>query len=215
MVSKLWSDIGLARTKCNGQNQIYPAYVRYFWQGNHQLYGHVRCVYTVLTNPSHILVTLVRNEIICYYLRSPVVMACQNTCLLRSTLLKRVLAGQLLVPQTQMITFSTSPCKLESTPQLQTLAGAIFSQVQLALSTYFVLQDHHRTTTRSSPCARSTAGQPISCSEQQVLLNSFIIKTQRVVALVLEARQTTRSRALKSVFCSAGSSLTTTHSPCT
>ena len=28
-------------------------YVRYFWQGNHHTYGHIRCVYTVLANPSH------------------------------------------------------------------------------------------------------------------------------------------------------------------
>jgi len=26
-------------------------YIRYFWQGNHQIYGHIRCIYTVLANP--------------------------------------------------------------------------------------------------------------------------------------------------------------------
>jgi hypothetical protein len=26
-------------------------YTRYFWQGNHWSYGHIRCVYTVLANP--------------------------------------------------------------------------------------------------------------------------------------------------------------------
>ena len=27
-------------------------HVRYiFWQGNHQIYGHIRCIYTVLANP--------------------------------------------------------------------------------------------------------------------------------------------------------------------
>jgi len=26
-------------------------YIRYFWQGNHHTYGHIRCVYTVLANP--------------------------------------------------------------------------------------------------------------------------------------------------------------------
>ena len=30
---------GLDRTK------IYTVYAQYFWQGNHQIYGHVRCVY--------------------------------------------------------------------------------------------------------------------------------------------------------------------------
>ena len=28
-------------------------YIWYFWQGNHQIYGHIRCVYTVLANPTH------------------------------------------------------------------------------------------------------------------------------------------------------------------
>ena len=32
---------------------IYTVYVRFFWQGNHQIYGHIRCVYTVLANPTH------------------------------------------------------------------------------------------------------------------------------------------------------------------
>jgi len=28
-------------------------YIRYFWQGDHQTYGHVRCIYTDLANPLH------------------------------------------------------------------------------------------------------------------------------------------------------------------
>ena len=28
-------------------------YTRYFWQGNHQMYGHIRCIYTVLANPKY------------------------------------------------------------------------------------------------------------------------------------------------------------------
>ena len=27
-------------------------YTRYFWQGNHQIYGHIRCICTVLANPA-------------------------------------------------------------------------------------------------------------------------------------------------------------------
>ena len=34
-----------------GQDHIYMVYIRYFWQGNHQIYGHVWCIYTVLANP--------------------------------------------------------------------------------------------------------------------------------------------------------------------
>jgi hypothetical protein len=47
-------NIGLARAvyiRRVGQNHIYTVYVRYFWQGNHQKYGHIRCIYTVLANP--------------------------------------------------------------------------------------------------------------------------------------------------------------------
>ena len=33
-----------------GQNHIY---IRYFWLGNQQIYGHIRCIYTVLANPTY------------------------------------------------------------------------------------------------------------------------------------------------------------------
>jgi hypothetical protein len=36
-----------------GQNHIYTVYIRYFWQGIHQRYGHIRGIYTVLANPTH------------------------------------------------------------------------------------------------------------------------------------------------------------------
>ena len=36
-----------------GQNHIYMVYIRYFWQRNHHIYGHVRCIYTVLANPTN------------------------------------------------------------------------------------------------------------------------------------------------------------------
>jgi len=34
-----------------GQNHIYTVCIGIFWQGNHQIYGHIRCIYTVLANP--------------------------------------------------------------------------------------------------------------------------------------------------------------------
>jgi hypothetical protein len=37
-----------------GQNHIYTVYIRYFWQGHHKIYGHIRCIYTVLANPIYI-----------------------------------------------------------------------------------------------------------------------------------------------------------------
>jgi hypothetical protein len=36
-----------------GHNHIYTVYIRYFWLGNHQIYSHVRCIYTVLANLTH------------------------------------------------------------------------------------------------------------------------------------------------------------------
>jgi len=36
-----------------GQNHINTVYIRHFWQGNYQIYGHIRCIYTVLANPIH------------------------------------------------------------------------------------------------------------------------------------------------------------------
>jgi len=38
-----------------GQNHIYTVYIRYFWQRNHRIYGHIRCIHTVLANPKHSL----------------------------------------------------------------------------------------------------------------------------------------------------------------
>ena len=41
-----------------GQFQVnkYTVYTRYFWQRDQQNYGHVRCIYTVLVNPSCLLI---------------------------------------------------------------------------------------------------------------------------------------------------------------
>jgi len=36
-----------------GQNHICTVYMRYFWQGIQQIYGHIRCMYTVLANTAH------------------------------------------------------------------------------------------------------------------------------------------------------------------
>jgi len=44
-----------------GQNHIYTVYMRYFWQGNHQIYGYIRCIYTVLANPTHVHMCLQEN----------------------------------------------------------------------------------------------------------------------------------------------------------
>jgi pyridoxal/pyridoxine/pyridoxamine kinase len=33
-----------------GQNHTHTVYVRYFWQGIHQIYDHIRCIYTALAN---------------------------------------------------------------------------------------------------------------------------------------------------------------------
>ena len=41
-----------------GQNHIYTVYIRYFLQGFYRIYGHIRCIYTVLANPKHMFLTL-------------------------------------------------------------------------------------------------------------------------------------------------------------
>ena len=33
---------------------IYMVCIWYFWQGNHWIYGHIRCIYAVLANPTHL-----------------------------------------------------------------------------------------------------------------------------------------------------------------
>jgi len=36
-----------------GQYRVYTVHIRYSWQGNHHMYGHIRCTYTVLASPTH------------------------------------------------------------------------------------------------------------------------------------------------------------------
>jgi len=35
-----------------GQNHVHTVYTRYFGQGNHQIYGQIRCIHTILANSS-------------------------------------------------------------------------------------------------------------------------------------------------------------------
>jgi len=60
-VHNVWSLAQKRRTKNKvrhmprtGQNYIYTVYVRYFWQGNHQIQSHIRCIFTVPANPTHV-----------------------------------------------------------------------------------------------------------------------------------------------------------------
>ena len=55
VMSWLWALLLLHVPMCRaGQNHVHTAYTQYFWQGNHQIYGHIRCIYTILANPSHL-----------------------------------------------------------------------------------------------------------------------------------------------------------------
>jgi hypothetical protein len=36
-----------------GQKHIYTVCIQYFRQGNYHIYGHIRCIYTVLANPTY------------------------------------------------------------------------------------------------------------------------------------------------------------------
>ena len=31
-------------------------YIRYFWHGIHKIYGHIRCIYTVLANTTNVYI---------------------------------------------------------------------------------------------------------------------------------------------------------------
>jgi hypothetical protein len=35
-------------------SRVGTVFLRYFWQSNHRIYGHIRCIYTVLANPSYL-----------------------------------------------------------------------------------------------------------------------------------------------------------------
>ena len=41
--------VGLARAI-----YLYTVYMRFFWQENHQIYGHIRYISKVLANPTHL-----------------------------------------------------------------------------------------------------------------------------------------------------------------
>ena len=38
---------------------VCTVHIQYIWQGNYQIYGHIRCVYTVLANPTYIPISMV------------------------------------------------------------------------------------------------------------------------------------------------------------
>jgi len=68
------------------QNHIYTAYVRYFWQGNYHIYGHIRCIYTVLANPTVACTFSCTYDVCCVHLFMHV------RCLLRAPLHARMMS---------------------------------------------------------------------------------------------------------------------------
>jgi len=70
-----------------GQNHKYTVYIRYFWQENHQVYGHIRCLYTFLANPT--LVTKLSTA-------GLLLIAAQNSILARACCLNMQREGQRL-----------------------------------------------------------------------------------------------------------------------
>jgi len=45
-----------------GQNSLDTVCIRYFWQGLHQSYGHIWCIYPVLANPIYHRMRLVSSS---------------------------------------------------------------------------------------------------------------------------------------------------------
>ena len=55
-----WVGVGSLGVCRVGRSHIYTVYIRSLWQGNHQRYGHTRCVYTVLANSRRYSLTSLR-----------------------------------------------------------------------------------------------------------------------------------------------------------
>jgi len=51
LVHHVYKCVGLARTI---HTYVCTVHIRYFKQGNHHTYGHIRCAYTVLANPRNV-----------------------------------------------------------------------------------------------------------------------------------------------------------------
>ena len=73
-----------------GQNHIYTVYIRYFWQRNHQIYNHIRSMYTVLANPRND--TLLRSSVyLCGVAKSAHMFALSLRCYALMSLALRVM----------------------------------------------------------------------------------------------------------------------------
>ena len=48
-----WQKVTFHLVTITGQDNARTVYTQYFWHGNHQIYGHIRCMYTVLANPTY------------------------------------------------------------------------------------------------------------------------------------------------------------------
>jgi hypothetical protein len=46
--------VAVGKSMCRvGQNRTHTVYIRYFWLGNHRIYGVYIRIYTVLANPAY------------------------------------------------------------------------------------------------------------------------------------------------------------------
>jgi len=50
---RVWASETQTHIDRDGQDHVYTVYIRYVWQGKYKIYGHIRCIYTVLANPTH------------------------------------------------------------------------------------------------------------------------------------------------------------------
>ena len=66
-----------------GQNHIYTVHTRFFWQGNHQIYGQIRCIYTILANPTDVASSVNQGfhalQLVCVPLSGRALCACSRT----------------------------------------------------------------------------------------------------------------------------------------
>ena len=127
-----------------GQNPIYTVYIRYFWQGNHRIYGHIRCIYTVLANPTYVLKFCTTN-VATPHCTSSTSSAGRPAA---GTLLKSLLTCVFLHNEPH---HSTSPTKSAGKPAARTLLKSLLTCV-------FLHNEPHHSTSPTKSGGKPAAG---------------------------------------------------------
>jgi len=118
--------------------------MRYFWQGNHRIYGHIRCIYTVLANPTYVLKFCTTN-VATPHCTSSTSSAGRPAA---GTLLKSLLTCVFLHNEPH---HSTSPTKSAGKPAARTLLKSLLTCV-------FLHNEPHHSTSPTKSGGKPAAG---------------------------------------------------------